>query len=125
MPTRLPNGVEVFNATAHELVFFHDNWIKPVTVQSEKPIYAQSQSHEVGRGKGYVLVNMNFVEKEEERELIERIKQQYPGVVIIGSAIAALAYPGDIVCTLPYRADRMVKNERYVKANRFTVYPRR
>lgn len=125
MPVKLPNGVEVFNATPHELVFFHDFWVKPVVVESEAVINAQSRNEEVGRGRGYVLVNMKFVEREEGRDLIERVKELYPNCLIIGSMIAAQAYAGDVVCTLPYHSDRMAKSERYVKANRFTVFQRR
>lgn len=121
MPTVLPNNVEVFNATAHELVFYHEQWQEPVKVASEEIINAKNFTQTVQTGEGYVLVTMKFLENPEGREVIDRIKKHHPKTLIVGSIIAAQAYAGDVVAPVPYRSQRIDKSKRYVKANRFTV----
>lgn len=123
MPKRLPNGVLIFNATSHPLQVWNDRWSQPVVVEVDETINARAQSTEERKERGYVLVTVEYLPTEEGNAILRRIQESWPDAVVVGSAIAASAYKGLVVAPTFYKSDRTrQRTERYIKANRFTIY---
>ena len=124
----LPNGVEVYNATPHRLVFYEQTWLNEVVVPGEEILTAYARNVVIGHIGEVELVKLTFQPMEEGLELIERIKRRHPKALIVGSIIAAQAYRGDVVSPVPcYRGSREKKTrvkQEYVKASRFTIFPK-
>lgn len=121
MPTLLPNGIVIVNVTPHELNFYCEEKGQFVTAPSEGIINAFARTTVFESEPTHDLVSVKFSEMREGRSEVNRLKQLYPDALIVGSVIAAQAYREDVVSTIPCKVG---KPGRYVKCNRFTVYPR-
>lgn len=125
MPRILPNGVHIYNATAHTLSFYNDQWLEPEEVESDGAINVEVISETVSRGKGFVLVKVAYEPLPEGFLEIERIRQKYPHVLIVASTIAAQAYGDELVAPIPYHSSRMRRGSvKLNRSNRFNVYPK-
>jgi hypothetical protein len=124
MPVRLPNGVTVVNVTPHDFVFYEDGWIEPITVPTDEVINAMPITENIKKGTGYHFVHVTYHKTDEGIEIIKEIRENHPDAVIVGSIIAAQAYPGEVVAPTPYKSTRYDKSMRLVKPNRFTVFPK-
>lgn len=123
MPKILPNGVHIYNATAHTLTFYNDQWLEPEEVESDGAINVEVISDIVQRGKGYVLVEVDYKPTVEGRVEIDKIRQKYPHVLIVASTIAAKAYGEELVAPIPYHSSRMRKGQvKLNRSNRFNIY---
>lgn len=121
MPTQLPNGILIVNVTPHELNFYCEEKGQFVTAPSDGLVNAFARTSIVQSASTHDLVSVKFSEMRDGRFEINRLKRLYPDALIVGSVIAAQAYQEDVVCTIPCRVG---KPGRYVKCNRFTVYPK-
>lgn len=126
MPAILPNSVHIYNATAHTLTFYNDQWLEPFEVESDGPINVEVINETVSRGKGFVLVKVSYQPTVEGMIEIDRIRQKYPHVLIVASTIAAQAYGDELVAPIPYHSSRMRRNGiKLNRSNRFNVYPKK
>lgn len=118
----LPNGVTVYNATPHSITFWKDGWEEPVTVPPDTPINA-SPKEEIVEVRGAVtFVKTIFVGTDEGRRIAEEAKAAGADVVI-GSIIAAQAYPGLVVAMLPAPGfERVPPEQKRMLPDKFTVY---
>lgn len=123
MPTLLPNGTLVFNVTPHDLHFGfgEGDALEIVTAPSDGTLNARPKSNEVLRNSRYSLVTVDFAPVPGGLELIKRIRSQSADALIVGSIIAAQAYPGEVVATVPLRGGRLRK-DWIVRADRFTTF---
>jgi hypothetical protein len=104
----LPNGVTVFNATPHAIIFWREDWDAPVSVPTDEIINAKPvetphsclQPEQSPDWENVWLVRTQFVGDDAGREVIARAKAA-GAEVIVGSIIAAQAYPGDVVAMVP------------------------
>lgn len=54
---------------------------------------------------------------------IAEIKKQYPNAIIVGSLMAAQAYPGDVVALCPAEGyERVTASEKVYRLDKFIVY---
>ena len=122
MPTTLPNGLVIWNATPHDLHFWCRKELEIVTAPSDEVVNVKTWNDRVLETEKYELTKVSFYPTKEGRELIQRIKLEYPEALIVGSIIAADAYRGDVVASIPEQSRRYNKNNRLVRYDRFTVY---
>ena len=126
----LPNGLRVFNATPHVIRFWAEEWPEPVEVESDQVISAGVQEVCVG-GVGYQaigrepiasLVTTEFIPTEEGRNILASIECDNR-TVVVGSIIAAQAYPGEVVAMTPAPGyERVPPAEKRMNPHKFVVY---
>ncbi len=125
MPTYLPSGTVVYNMTPHSLQFWVGGEEEIVVAPSDGVLSAAPHTKNILINSRYTLVSVKFQALNVGREMIERIKNERADALIVGSFIAAQAYPGDVVAPVPYEAKRdsepMLK--KVVRSDRFTVFP--
>ena len=69
------------------------------------------------------FVKTTFVSNPEDIAKINILKQQYPNCIIIGSIIAAQAYPGKVCGMVPYPGlERVPVAEKKMQAEKFTIF---
>ena len=77
----------------------------------------------VSKVAGVEYVKSEFVGSDEGTALIEKIHKAYPSAVIVGSIIAAQAYPGLVVGMTPCKGfERVPANEKRMSTVKFTVF---
>jgi hypothetical protein len=129
-PGMMYRGVILINVTPHPITFrSHDG--EEFTIEPSGYVISAGTSeryvHPEGM-KGYPLefVKTSFVAADEELIKIQDIKDMYPGqkVLIIGSIIAAQAFPGQVVAMTPAPGfERVPISEKRMNPDKFTVYP--
>lgn len=124
----LPNGVKVFNSTPHPVTFWRDDWAEVVTVEKDELISATAQEITAGcyqplaapDWENIWFVRTEFVGNEAGRDVIRRAKAA-GAEVIVGSIIAAQAYPGDVVAMVPAPGyERMPPDQKRMMPDKFT-----
>ena len=144
---RLPSGLVIFNATPHPITFWDETWLEPVVVEPDTVISAAVSETEVARlasrdgtsqsgAQGLpavTLVTPRFEGTEEGRAIIRRAREAGADL-IIGSIIAAQAYPGEVVAMIPAPGpapgyERQPSAEERMRPvwgipDRFTIYSR-
>lgn len=130
MLVELPNRLKVINVTPHDLVFDDQSWIHPIRVPTHVIVNAKPVSYvQWTRQSASSPIEFVFVDYEETaygRKLIDRIKEEFPDAVIVGSVVASRAYAGDIVTPVPLDGTREQKGQRsrLMRADRFSVFPK-
>lgn len=124
----LPNGLTVFNATPHAITLWREDWSEPINVPTDSVINATPTEVVVKEANGVQFVKTVFVANAAGREVLsdalwEAERQQINNMVVIGSIIAAQAYPGDIVAMTPAPGyERMPPDEKRMNPDKFTVF---
>lgn len=96
----LPNGVTVFNATPHVIVFWDPDWDVPIEVETDTVINAHPVEKIVARDENTTFVHTYFVGSPKgEARAIQALRDGAD--VVIGSIVAAQAYPGLVVGMTP------------------------
>ena len=124
----LPNSVTVFNGTPHVIQFWHPEWSDPIGVDPDTVISATVEegpvipdvayAHLVGAVK---LVNTHYVGNDEARKIIADAMRQAD--VVIGSIIAAQAYPGNVLAMVPAKGyERVPPAEKRMRPDKFTIF---
>lgn len=127
MPVTLPNGVTIMNVTPHDLIFQDDNWDDVVVAPSEFVISADTYDRVVKFHGEAKIVHLEFRARKENVRWIEDMKRRYPNILLVGSVVAAQAYPEDIVAPVPrFRGERGGKRvaRPLMNPNRFSVHPK-
>ena len=123
--TTLPNGTKILVASPHPVNFYdeksEDNkFVVPggTLVVSARPVEV------VVRTEGNVeYITTKFVGDPATEWRLRRILDQIPGLVIVGSNIAAQAYPGLVCGLVPMKGfERRPPAEKRMDPNRFNVY---
>ena len=124
MPLTLANGEVIYNVTSHDLSVWDDNERRMYWVQSDGVVNARTDSELLEKHNNFIVVRMSYKPTVEGRLLIERIKRECPKALILGSVIAAQAYPGEVFAPTPVKYDRLNPNKRYnaVHSNRFSSF---
>ena len=125
----LPNGVTVFNATPHEITFWDENWadvvvVAPDTVINAIPTERPITCMQVGNTdwENVWFVKTVFLPNDMGFTTIARAYEMGADV-IIGSIIAAQAYPGKVVAMIPCVGfERVAPAEKRMRPDKFTVF---
>ena len=117
----LPNGVKIFNSTPHPIRFWDESWSEPVEVPSHVVLNAEPAEVDAGTGPGGVqLVRTQFNQTNRGRITLSVIPDN---VVVIGSFIAAQAYPGRVVAMTPCAGyERVAPAEKRMRPDKFTTF---
>ncbi len=126
----LPNGVKVFNATPHPIKFWREDWDSVVEVPVDTIISAVPQEKPAGcyqsgaaaAWESVWFVRTVFAGNDDGRAIIAAAKAD-GAEVIVGSIIAAQAYPGDVVAMVPCAGyERVPPDEKRMRPDKFTVF---
>lgn len=133
----LPNGLKIFNATPHIIRFWSEAWTEPVEIEPDTKIDARPVEEVVGHveeptapGDPEVeyktiiadLVRTQFVGTDEGRAIIDRAMMGGADLVV-GSIIAAQAYPGRVVAMTPAPGyERVAPAEKRMNPDKFTIF---
>lgn len=120
------NGVLVVNTTPHPVTIQDINGSLRSVPQCGVLINAKAVETQVSD----LYVSTAFVGDEEGRKIIADIQEWFdeihiPGerLVILGSIIAAQAYPGQVVAMVPVPGyERVAPAEKRMRCDRFTVF---
>lgn len=114
------NDLNIFNATPHSITFLHNDEV--IVVEPDERVDAHPIEVGVGAIGAATLVRTEFVGTDEGRIVIERAKTAGADV-IIGSIIAAQAYPGDVLAMVPAPGfERVPPAEKRMRVDKFTTF---
>jgi hypothetical protein len=125
----LPNGIVIFNATPHVIRFWEQSWEGPVEVGPDEVVNASvvEEAAEPVQTLRYTKIEFvvtKFGQTEEGKDIIERAYEDGADVVV-GSIIAAQAYPGWVVAMTPAPGyERVPDDEKRMNPDKFTVFGR-
>lgn len=120
---KLPNGLVIFNATPHTIRFWQEGWDEPVEVEPDEVINATIEEEIVAEGD-YTLVQTVFKPTQRGFEVHAEAKASGADLVV-GSIIAAQAYPGLVVAMTPAPGfERVPPAQKRMNPGKFTVFPR-
>ena len=125
MPTRLPNDTVIFNATPHPLNFWDSETAKVTVARPDTVINTRPVESIEGCWNGIDFVNVTYNPEEKGLKLIDSIRLEYPDIIIVGSVLAAMAYPGEIVASIPIKGKDRLRSKtssRRVCQDRFTIF---
>lgn len=116
----LPNGITVFNATPHSIRFWREDWSEPVEVETDAAINAKPVETLVKTENNVQFVKTDFVGDDTGKSIINEVTQ---GVLIVGSIIAAQAYPGKVVAMTPAQGyERVAPDQKRMNPDKFSVF---
>ena len=128
---RTLNGITIFNATPRVIRFWREGWDSPVEVEPDEVINARPvetpapapRSYRDGTGVGSAnFVTTNFMGDEAGATIVRRAEVAGADV-IVGSIIAAQAYPGRVVAMTPAPGyERVAPAEKRMNPDKFTVF---
>lgn len=118
------NNVVVVNTTPHP-VSMQDMDGTLITVPTSVLINAKAEEQEVSN----LFVRTEFIGTEEGKEIISQIKSAYNRqfsngtLIIVGSIIAAQAYPGEVVAMTPVPGyERVAPADKRMRCDKFTTF---
>lgn len=123
----LPNGLAVFNATPHPITFWDEEWGEIVTAEPDRVINATPIEELVDVDVTELQYEIQFVctryvGNDEGRQIAEQALQAGADVVV-GSIIAAEAYPGLVVAMVPVPGfERVPPEEKRMRPDKFTTF---
>lgn len=122
--TTFGNNVAIINTTPHS-VTIQDTDGTPITVPSSVILNAKAEEKQVSN----LFVKTVFVGTEEGKAIISEIKKAFKSqivtgtLVIVGSMIAAQAYPEDVVAMTPVPGYERVKPaDKRMRCDKFTTF---
>ena len=119
-PTNV-DGVMVFNTTPHPITFGVGEGT--VEVPTSVLVNATASEEVVASEGGVEFVRTKFTGNEEGHALIAAMKESCPKAVIVGSIIAAQAYPGEVVAMTPLPGyERVAPSEKRMNPHKFTTF---
>lgn len=117
------NGIQVVNTTPHSIRFIEPDGNIIEVQPSGILINATSVETVVHENEQLKLVTPEFVGTEEGQKAINKINTELPGALIIGSIIAAQAYPKQVVAMVPHpEFIRVPPQEKRMLTDKFTIY---
>jgi len=115
------NGIKAINVTPHDLTF-EENGEKITVPTSGIVINARAKEAVVKNGTP-TLVRTSFVSSEEDIKKLEELERDYPGIIPIGSIIAAQAFPGRVFGMTPMPGfERVHPSEKRMNPDKFTTF---
>ena len=124
----LPNGLTVFNATPHAIRFWREDWDAPIEVGADEIVSAAIAEAIQSEENGITFVTALFLPTDSGDAAINEMQvraamNDITNYVIVGSIIAAQAYPGVIVAMTPAPGyERVPPAEKRMNPDKFTVY---
>ena len=115
------DGVVIVNTTPHPLSFGVGDEV--VSVPTSTLVNAKATETLARTEDGVEFVKTVFEGTPEGEEVISKILQECPGAVIVGSIIAAQAYPGKVFGMTPLPGyERVAPAEKRMNPHKFTTF---
>lgn len=124
------NGVVIINTTPHKIAIQDMNGNVLMVPTS---VLINAASVEVPYGNSGLFVTTEFHPTESGQDIINSIQEEYNllypdnnkyKLVIIGSIIAAQAYPGQVSGMVPVPGfERVAPDQKLMRCDKFTMYP--
>ena len=131
----LPNGLSVFNATPHVIRFWREGWTEPVEVEPDRVVSAKAEEVQVNDPRPLGVVGGQEQMDPRVDFVCTRFLPTFEGGfvvmcayddgadVVIGSIIAAQAYPGRVFAMTPALGyERVPPAEKRMNPDKFTVF---
>lgn len=116
-------GVTYVNVTPHEIRLAWPDGEDFTVPPSGVVVSAHPQEEVVTVRKNVTYVATRFLKDYEMLQLLDDIEEMYPDAVVIGSIIAAQAYPGRVVAMVPVPGfERVPPSQKKMRADKFTVF---
>lgn len=123
----LPNGLTVFNGTPHAIRFWDESWDEPIEIEPDVLINATVEDRLVARDVTDELVTIDFVtpsfypESDEITDSLQELRDN--DIYVIGSILAAQAYPGLVFGMTPCTGyERVPPEQKRMNPNKFTMF---
>lgn len=115
---------EIINVTLHPLNFLDtDTGEELVVAPSGVVINAKPSEKEVKVEDGVTFVATTFVTDPASEAALAELEKNNPGSVIVGSLVAAQAYPGRVCGLVPAKGfERMPPNEKRMNPKKFNIF---
>ncbi len=115
---------KIINTTPHSITMQDANGEVFVVPPSGVIINARPVEEPAGRHpSGAELVRTVFVPDPASVEALRKIKAENPGAVIVGSIIAAQAFPGEVFAMVPVSGfERVPPEQKRMRADKFTTF---
>lgn len=121
---RFTNGICIVNTTPHPVAIQDVNG-DVVMVPTSVLVNAKAEENQVSN----IFVETVFTGTPDGEEIIKNIKDAYKAtactdtLIIIGSIIAAQAYPGQVVAMCPVTGfERVAPSEKRMRCDKFTIF---
>lgn len=120
---KFSNNVTVVNCTPHP-IRFKDITGEVVTIDNDPEYLINAQVlEETIDDNGITYATPTFVGTQEGDAIIAKIHLEHPGAIIIGSIIAAQAYPGQVCGMTPVPGyERVAPDSKLMRVDKFTRY---
>lgn len=118
----LPNNVTIFNATPHTIRFWEEGWEQPIEVETDAVVSASAQENVVSVKNGITYVETTFtpIRDENYKKAFDAYQED---AVVVGSIIAAQAFPGIVVAMTPAPGfERVSPDQKRMNPDKFTVF---
>jgi hypothetical protein len=118
----LPSGNKVLVTTPHPVTLGDEE--KSFVIQTSGLLVNASPVEEVVFSEnGVTFVTTVFQGNEKTRSLLEALHEECPGLVILGSIIAAQAYPGLVMGLVPVKGfERVPPDQKRMCYDKFTIF---
>lgn len=123
----LPNGLTVFNGTPHVIRFWDESQDEPIEVDTDVIINATVSDKLVARDVTDELINIDFVTPSfypEGQNVVDSLQElRDDNIYVIGSILAAQAYPGLVFGMTPCVGyERVPPEQKRMNPNKFTMF---
>ena len=119
---KLPNNITVYNSTPHNITFWKEGWEDVVIVEPDNVINAVPTEKVVRVENDVEFVTTEF-QPTKEGKLQVLVAGEAGADVIVGSIIAAQAYPEQVVAMTPCKGyERVAPAEKRMNPDKFTVF---
>lgn len=117
------DGVKIVNTTPHDITFGVPGTDEAVSVPSSSLVNAKAVETLVETRNGVDFVKTVFTKTPEGEEVIKAVKAEEPDAVIVGSIVAAQAFPGEVVGMTPMPGfERVAPAEKRMNPHKFTIF---
>lgn len=118
---KFKNGVRVVNVTPHSIRFQDGDEL--VEVEPSGVVINARIEEEVVKEGVPMLVTSTFKPDKASEEALSKIEKEHPGVLVVGSVIAAQAFPGRVVGMVPVEGfERVPPEEKRMRSDKFTIF---
>lgn len=115
------NGVKVLNTCNHDVTFQDGEEL--ISVPSAYLVNAKIEEEYHSEEGSAQFVKIKYVPEEESKKFVNWFRKRNPDVLMVGSMIAALAFPEDIVVMTPVPGYERVRDGQKRKSiEKFTTF---
>lgn len=115
---------DIINTTPHPINFRSENGEEFEVPCNGVLLNATCEEEEVGEHpSGAKLIRTRFTASNEALETLDRLERENPNAVIVGSMIAAQAFPGRVFAMIAAPGyERRPPNEKRMRPDKFTTF---